>query len=91
MDFDKSRRDFLTRDLISTVMGLFGDVRNQPRECAITTPDYFKSFETCYPLLSEAGELLMEEAIRMGIDTQGKTKLEIAKEVFLRQPKGQTQ
>lgn len=33
----------------------------------------------------------MEEAIRMGIDTQGKTKLEIAKEVFLRQPKGQTQ
>ena len=78
----------MTRDLISAVMGLFGDVRNQSRECATTAPVYFKSFETCYPLLSEAGELLREAAVRMGIDTQGKTKLEIAKEVFLRQPKG---
>ncbi len=44
--------------------------------------DYFESFGKCYPLLSEAGELLMEEAAKQGIQTEGKSKLEIAKEIF---------
>jgi hypothetical protein len=44
--------------------------------------DYFGSFEKCYPLLSEAGEMLMEEAHRKGIEIEGKSRLEIAREIF---------
>ena len=43
---------------------------------------YFDSFESCYPLLSEAGQLLVEEALKRGIEVEGKSKLEIAKEIF---------
>jgi len=91
MTFDKSRRNFLTGDLVSAVRGLLGEVRKPSTESTAVAPDYFESFETCYPLLSEAGELLMDEAVRMGIDAQGKSRLEIAKEVFSKQSKGQTQ
>jgi len=86
MSFDKSRRDFLGKDLKRAVTSLIGDVLCRPPEETITTPDYFQSFETCYPLLSEAGELLTEEAARMGIDTREKSRLEIAREVFSRCP-----
>ena len=36
----------------------------------------------CYPLISEAGGLLMDEAIKQGIETKGKSKFEIAKDIF---------
>ncbi len=72
MTFDKSRRDFLAGDLKRAIASLVGDVLCHPPEEQRNTPDYFQSFDTCYPLLSEAGELLMEEAVRMGIDTRGK-------------------
>jgi len=43
---------------------------------------YFDSFENCYPLLSEAGEMLIEEALKRGIIIEGKSRHEIAKELF---------
>jgi len=43
---------------------------------------YFDSFENCYPLLSEAGEMLIEEALKRGITIEGKRRHEIAKELF---------
>lgn len=43
---------------------------------------YFDSFESCYPLLSEAGEMLIEEALKRGISIKGKSKHEIAREFF---------
>ena len=47
--------------------------------------DYFESFESCQALISESGELGMEEAIKQGIQTDGKDKVEIAREIFSRQ------
>jgi len=91
MTFDKNRRNFLSGDLIRALRELLDEVRNPSPESSAVAPDYFESFETCYPLLSEAGELLMEEAARLGIDVKGKDRVEIAKEIFSRQPKGQTQ
>ena len=44
--------------------------------------DYCRSFESCYPLFSEPGKMLVEEAKKMGIEAEGESKLEIAEEVF---------
>ncbi|OGP52527.1 MAG: hypothetical protein A3K30_00755 [Deltaproteobacteria bacterium RBG_13_51_10] len=81
---DESRRNFLIRDLWRETFRLVGqEFSATPGKGDLTeTEDYFESFETCYPLLSEAGPLLMEEARKLGLQTEGKSKLEIAKEIF---------
>jgi hypothetical protein len=84
MKMDKSRREFLTRDLFAQAIGFFNGMADSynSKEPIEEKEDYFDSFEKCYPLLSEAGGLLMEEAIKQGIETKGKSKLEIAREIF---------
>jgi len=84
MKIDKSRRDFLTKDLLAQAIRFFNEVADscESREPIEEKEDYFESFEKCYPLLSEAGGLLMDEAIKQGIETKGKSKLEVAKEIF---------
>lgn len=44
--------------------------------------DYFSSFENCHALLAEAGDLLWEEAKNRGISIVGKSREEIARELF---------
>jgi hypothetical protein len=80
----KSRRDFLTRGIFTETVRFLNEIVLSCRkeEDLGEKEDYFESFENCYPLLSEAGGLLMEEAIKQGIETKGKSKLEIAKEIF---------
>ncbi|MDI7260789.1 MAG: hypothetical protein QME90_12815 [Thermodesulfobacteriota bacterium] len=84
MKMDKSRRDFLTKDFFTEAIRFFNEMADscESRESVEEKEDYFESFEKCYPLLSEAGSLLMDEAIKQGIETKGKSKLEIAKEIF---------
>lgn len=48
---------------------------------------YFESIESSYPILQEMPwEMLVEEAIKLGIPTEGRAKLDIARDIFLRQP-----
>jgi hypothetical protein len=79
MSINRSRREFLKRDVFT---GVFKFAREVAESYEEKEDDYFDSFEKCYPLISEAGEMLMEEAIKHGIQTQGKSKLEIAREIF---------
>ena len=58
---------------------LFGSA--QTRDCG-KKDHYFDSFENCYPLLSEAGEMLIEEALHRGICIEGKSRHDIARELF---------
>lgn len=45
--------------------------------------DYFDSFESAYPFLSEVSmEMLFQSAAQLGIDPTGKTKLQLAKLVY---------
>jgi len=44
--------------------------------------DYFSSFESCYPLLSECGSMLAEEASRLHIPIEGKSRLEMARAIW---------
>jgi len=84
MKMDKGRRDFLTKDFFTEAIRFFNEMADscESRESVEEKEDYFESFEKCYPLLSEAGGLLMDEAIKQGVETKGKSKLEIAKEIF---------
>ena len=85
---DKGRRDFLVRDVwresvrfFSELLGL-GEKETLFSHMGDHEEGYFDSFESCYPLLSEAGQLLVEEALKRGIEVEGKSKLEIAREIF---------
>lgn len=84
MDVRKSKRDFLTRGMFAETMRYLNEMLApyKKEDHLEEKEDYFESFEKCYPLLSEAGELLMEEAAKQGIQTEGKSKLEIARELF---------
>jgi len=79
MAMNKSRREFLKRDIFTQV---FRCARELVDSFEGKEEDYFDSFEKCYPLLSEAGEMLMEEALRQGISVEGKSRLKIAREIF---------
>jgi hypothetical protein len=57
---------------------LFGSLPNS----GTMEDHYFDSFENCYPLVSEGGEMLIEEALNKGISIEGKSKHEIARELF---------
>jgi hypothetical protein len=83
-EIDEGRRNFLKKDIFCQAAKLLTNAVEEYKDGGSLEKqsDYFESFEKCYPLLSEAGEMLMEEAIKQGIETKGKSKLEIAKEIF---------
>ena len=81
MPIDKSRRSFLTRDLLGSGVKLLEELTGSNR-AEEPKRDYFESFESCYPLLSEAGEMLIEEAVRRGIQVEGRSREDIARDLF---------
>lgn len=45
--------------------------------------DYFDSFESCYPLLSEVSyEMMVQAAEQLNIPIDGKDKMTLAKEIY---------
>ena len=82
MSFDSNRREFLAKDLLGGLVKLLeGSGASGEEE---RSQDYFASFESCQPLLADAGEFLYEEAARLGIETEGRTREDIAREIFSR-------
>lgn len=76
------RRDFFTKGLPSYIYkigcGFMQEAGSEEKE-----RDYFDSFESAYPFLSEVSmEMLYQAAAQVGIDPAGKSKLELAKEVY---------
>lgn len=82
MAFDRGRRDFLGRDLLAGLANLLDASRIPGKE--ERPRDYFATFESCQPLLADAGELLYEEAARLGIEIEGRAREDIAREIFSR-------
>lgn len=80
------RREFLRQGLCDYIIDLaksFNFSTALEEQKTTNENDYFKSFYSCYPLLSEAPyDQLVETAEKLGISVKNKTKLEIAKEVF---------
>lgn len=83
---DQSRRGFF-RDLVRTgakTVAAFNEGREEARQKQ-ERDAFFGSYESSYALTLCEDELLIESAQMAGIETEGRERLEIAKELFARQ------
>lgn len=91
---DFSRRSFFndfflknTINLIAELRGAYTEVKTELEKVSGETKnkqDYFDSFESAYPLISESSYFLEDEVARLGVDTKDMTQLEIVKEIYHR-------
>jgi len=81
-----NRRDFF-RDLLrqgAKTIAAFEEGREEARQKA-DRDAFFRSYESSYALTLCEDELLIESAQLAGIKTEGRDRLEIAKELFSKQ------
>ena len=83
---DKSRRKFFKDYFIRDTVKLIGKAQEAFKE-EKARAEYFHSFETAYPLISETMLFMDDEIKALGIDTTGKTKLKIVEEIYLKRKK----
>lgn len=82
----QNRRDFF-RDLLrqgAKTLAAFEQGREEGRQKA-DRDAFFRSYESSYAMTLCEDELLLESAQSAGIKTEGRDRLEIAKELFARQ------
>lgn len=77
----QSRRNFFRKYCLGKTVKLIDDVHKSFKE-AESDADYFDSYESCYPLISEYSYFLDEEIEDLGIETAGKSKREIVEMVY---------
>ena len=76
------RREFFTKGLPGFAFRL-GSLFAKESSIPEKPKDYFESFESAYPFLNECTmEMLIQAAEQLGIAYEGKSKLELAKEVY---------
>ncbi|MBU1195747.1 MAG: hypothetical protein KKE62_18445 [Proteobacteria bacterium] len=78
---DQSRRSFFRKYCLENTVKLISDVHTSFKEAKSDT-DYFESYETCYPLISEYSYFIDDEVEDLEIETDGKSKLDIVKMVY---------
>jgi hypothetical protein len=85
---DKNKRLFFKRGLLNQVAGIVAGFR-EGMETAVRRDafdQFFESDESCYALtLAYPDDLLLETAKLHGIETEGRDKKDIVKELFLKQ------
>jgi len=80
---DKARRSFFNDFFVKNAAKCVSEA-HKAYEDTKNDLDYFNSFESAYPLISESYSFLEDEAIRLGIDIGGMTRLEVVKEIYQR-------
>jgi len=83
---DESKRKFFKDYFIRDTLKLVRKTREAFKE-GEEREGYFDSFETAYPLISETMLFMDDEVKELGIDTTGKDKLEIVKEIYSKRSK----
>jgi hypothetical protein len=84
---DKSKRKFLKHFFRDQLTGVIGGIREgmQAADQRAEFDCYFDSYESSYALtLAYPDDILLETARRHGIETEGREKNEIVKELFLK-------
>jgi hypothetical protein len=85
MDEKVSRRDFLSARLIREMRKLLGDAGSEAGRAGYSTREFFRSYEDSYALtLAYPEEFFIESAKEMGIETKGKDRLQLVKEIVAR-------
>ncbi len=85
---DTSRRrffnDYFLKNTIHLIAEIHGAYEEGKKAYEETKSDlnYFDSFESAYPLISESSYFLEDEAARLGIDPKDMTELEIVKKIY---------
>jgi len=78
------RRDFFTKGLPSYAYRLTSAFKDEVK--VEEKEDYFESFESCYPYLAEVSmDMMVQAAEHLEIDIMDKTKLELAREIAIKQ------
>lgn len=78
------RRDFFTKGLPSYAYRLGSAIKDEAK--VEEKEDYFESFESCYPYLSEVSmEMMVQAAETLEIDITGKSKMQLAKEITIKE------
>jgi len=83
---DESKRKFLKDYFIRDTLNLARKTLDAFKE-GEEKEGYFDSFESAYPLISETTLFMDDEVKELGIDTTGKDKLEIVKEIYSKRNK----
>lgn len=78
---DKSRRSFFKNFFLKKPFQIFNQAYDSYQE-SIMDVDYFESFESAYTFISENMPFIEDEVERLNIETKGKSKLEIVKEIY---------
>ena len=78
---DKSRRNFFRQFSLRNTVKLIAETQKSFKSGA-SESDYFDSYENCYPLISEYSYFLEDEVKDLGLDTSGKSHLEIVETVY---------
>lgn len=78
-----TRREFLSAKSLLGIFDVFKGIQSEEVRKRESLEQYFQSPLYSYPLLQEMPwELLLEEANKQGIPTEGRSKNDIARDVF---------
>jgi hypothetical protein len=78
---ESTRRSFFKEFFVRKTVTLVAEVQKCYRQ-AESDAEYFQSFENSYPLISEYMQFMDDEVKTLGIDTEGKSKHEVAEEIY---------
>ena len=78
---ESSKRRFFTSEVLRKAFKLAAEVQEAYQE-GQSASDYFESFESCYPLISEYAYFIEDEIKSLGIDTEGMNSKEITQMVY---------
>ena len=84
---DKSKRRFLTKFFMQQVAQVLQSFEAGVREAEEKEEfdKFFESYDSCYALtLAYPDDILIETARQNGIETEGRDKIEIVKELFVK-------
>ncbi|MDO4179107.1 MAG: hypothetical protein Q4D21_07945 [Phascolarctobacterium sp.] len=77
------RRDFFTKGMPAYFFRMGTAFAKEAGFGEEEKKDYFESFETCYPLLSEVPyDMMVQAAEQLGIEVGEKDKLTLAREIY---------